>query len=145
YPLSDIRLHLRLLKYRLMKSRLINYTHANKLTGGVPLPQHLKTKSIRMKRFILCAAACWIGFAGSAQDNLVHALQANKSEKSIEKFIFTPVINLETTSVKSQGSSGTCWSYAGNSSLETEMIRAGRQPVGLSQIYNARCVYIDNA
>lgn len=98
-----------------------------------------------MKRFILCAAACWVGLAASAQDNLVHALQANKSDQAKEKFIFTPVINLETTSVKNQGSSGTCWSYAGNSFLETEMIRANREPVEISQIYTARCVYIEKA
>ena len=80
-----------------------------------------------------------------SQDNLVHSLSANKSEQAKEKFVFTPVINLETTAVRNQGSSGTCWSYSGNSFLETEMIRAGRQPVEISQIYTARCVYIEKA
>lgn len=80
-----------------------------------------------------------------AQDNLVNSLKANQSVQAKEKFIFTPVINLETTSVKNQGSSGTCWSYSGNSFLESEMIQAGRKPVEISQIYTARCVYIEKA
>ncbi len=80
-----------------------------------------------------------------AQDNLVNSLSANKSEGSKERFSFTPVINLERTSVKNQGSSGTCWSYSGNSFLESEMIRSGKQPVDLAEIFTARCVYIEKA
>ncbi|WEK34830.1 MAG: C1 family peptidase [Candidatus Pseudobacter hemicellulosilyticus] len=98
-----------------------------------------------MKRNLLILAACMAGFAGNAQDNLVNSLNANKSDKAKEKFVFTPVINLENTSVKNQGSSGTCWSYSGNSFLESEMIRNGKQPVEISQIYTARCVYIEKA
>lgn len=80
-----------------------------------------------------------------AQDNLVNSLNANKSDASKEKFTFTPLINIETTSIKSQGSSGTCWSYSGNSFLETEMIRKGKTPVDIAEIYTARCVYIEKA
>lgn len=80
-----------------------------------------------------------------AQDNLVNSLNANKSDKSKEKFTFTPIINIETTSIKNQGSSGTCWSYSGNSFLETEMIRKGKTPVDIAEIYTARCVYIEKA
>jgi bleomycin hydrolase len=98
-----------------------------------------------MKKIVLLFVACSFYLAGMSQDNLVNSLNANKSAQAREKFTFTPVINLETTSVKNQGSSGTCWSYSGNSFLETEMIRAGRQPVEISQIYTARCVYIEKA
>ncbi|UNY97979.1 aminopeptidase [Zhouia spongiae] len=81
----------------------------------------------------------------SAQDDLIKSLEGNKSIKATEGFQFTPVVNLETTSVKNQGSSGTCWSYSGNSFLETEMIRMGKQPVDLAEIYTARCTYIEKA
>lgn len=64
---------------------------------------------------------------------------------SAHKFKFTTVLNLETTPVKNQGSSGTCWSYATNSFLESEMVRMGKQPVEIAQIYTARCVYQDKA
>ncbi|WP_269234283.1 aminopeptidase C [Flavobacterium flavigenum] len=78
-----------------------------------------------------------------AQDILVNSLKLNASEKSKENFKFTEVINLGTTSVKLQGSSGTCWSYSTNSFLESEMIRLGKQPVELSQIFSARNVYVE--
>lgn len=81
--------------------------------------------------------------AATAQDNLVNALQNNKSDKSKESFQFTDVINIEKTGVKNQGSSGTCWSYSTNSFLESEMIKAGKKPVNLSYIYSARNVYLE--
>lgn len=78
-----------------------------------------------------------------AQDNLVKSLQSNQSDSSKFGFKFTETINLQNTSVKNQGSSGTCWSYSGNSFLESEMIRTGRQPVELSQLFTARNVYVE--
>lgn len=77
------------------------------------------------------------------QDGLVNSLKVNASEKSVESFKFTDIINLANTSVKNQGSSGTCWSYSTNSYLESEMIRQGKQPVELAQIFSARNAYIE--
>ncbi|NRS90296.1 bleomycin hydrolase [Flavobacterium sp. 7E] len=79
----------------------------------------------------------------SAQDGLVNSLKVNISAKSAESFNFTDVINLANTSVKNQGSSGTCWSYSTNSYLESEMIRQGKQPVELSQVFSARNAYVE--
>lgn len=84
-------------------------------------------------------------FQLSAQDNLVNALSNNVSTNSKESFVFTPVINIERTSVKNQGHAGVCWSYSGNSFLESEMIHKGKKPVDLSQIYTARCAYLEKA
>jgi bleomycin hydrolase len=93
---------------------------------------------------VFAASIFLAGTAGCfAQDVLVNSLKLNASDKSKENFKFTEVINLGTTSVKSQGSSGTCWSYSTNSFLESEMIRLGKQPVELSQIYSARNVYVE--
>lgn len=78
-----------------------------------------------------------------AQDNLINALTQNQSLQSKESFQFTEIINLTNTSIKNQGSSGTCWSYATHSFLESEMIKNGKQPVDLSEIYTARCTYIE--
>lgn len=80
---------------------------------------------------------------GFAQDNLVNSLKNNQSANSTSGFKFTDVINLENTSVKNQGSSGTCWSYSTNSFLESEMIRMGKQPVALSEMFSARNVYVE--
>lgn len=79
----------------------------------------------------------------SAQDVLVNSLKFNASENSKDSFKFTEVINLGATSIKNQGSSGTCWSYATNSYLESEMIRMGKDPVQLSQLFTARNVYLE--
>ncbi|MBS1588907.1 MAG: aminopeptidase [Bacteroidetes bacterium] len=84
-------------------------------------------------------------FLAHAQDDLVKKLDANKSDSAKRKYTFSPVLNVERTSVKNQGSSGTCWSYSTNSFLESEMIRMGKKPVDLAEIFTARMVYIDKA
>lgn len=81
--------------------------------------------------------------AGFAQDNLVNSLKNNQSTNSANSFTFTPVINAEATSVKNQKSSGTCWSYSTNSFLESEMIRMGKKPVDLADLFTARNAYIE--
>lgn len=98
-----------------------------------------------MKKMWLIAAFAPFAIPAFSQDNLVNSLNANKSEQAKEKFTFKTIINIERTSIKNQGSSGTCWSYSGNSFLESEMIRMGKQPVDLSEIYTARCSYIEKA
>ncbi|MGJ1204765.1 aminopeptidase C [Sphingobacterium lactis] len=94
---------------------------------------------------ILMAAAFFAATQVQAQDNLINALKGNVSDNSKEGFKFTEVINLGRTSIKDQGSSGTCWSYSGNSFLESEMIRMGKDPVEISQIYTARNTYVEKA
>lgn len=78
-----------------------------------------------------------------AQDNLVNSLKNNHSENP--DFKFTIIKENGATSVKDQGSSGTCWSYSGNSFLESEMIRMGKQPIDLAEIFTARMSYHDKA
>lgn len=99
-----------------------------------------------MKKLLLtlwiAGSAVW---AMQAQDNLVNSLRANQSDSAKLKFKFTPVINLENSPIKNQGSSGTCWSYSGNSFLESEMMRQGKAFVDLSELYTARCAYIERA
>ncbi|NDC40061.1 MAG: aminopeptidase [Chitinophagia bacterium] len=88
------------------------------------------------------AAPC----AVMAQDNLVLKLEGNKRDATQQnKYEFTKLINLETTPVRNQASSGTCWSYSTNSFLESEMIRMGKTPVQLAQLYSARRVYEEKA
>ncbi|MRJ10410.1 aminopeptidase [Ornithobacterium rhinotracheale] len=78
-----------------------------------------------------------------AQEDLINSLKNNKS--SINGFVFTPVKVNDATSVKNQGKSGTCWSYSGNSFLESEMLKKGRPAVDLAEIFTARNTYIDKA
>lgn len=80
-----------------------------------------------------------------AQDDLVNSLSKNKSDKAKEKYKFKTIINVDASPVKNQGSSGTCWSYSGNSFLESEMMRTTDGFVDISEIYTARCAYIERA
>ena len=95
----------------------------------------------------ILASALFLGSVqiAKAQDNLVNSLSKNASEKSKESFQFNEVINLAKMPVQNQGSSGTCWSYSGSSFIESEMLRMGKQPVQLSQIFVARNAYQDRA
>jgi bleomycin hydrolase len=99
---------------------------------------------MNFKNFKLIAlTTLFVSSVSFAQDNLVKALDKNASAKSKESFQFADVLNLETTSIKDQGSSGTCWSYSANSFLESEMIRMGKKPVEISQIFSARNAYVE--
>ncbi len=76
-----------------------------------------------------------------AQDNLINKVKNNGSEGAENKFGFEVIINNEATSVKNQGRSGTCWSYSGNSFLESEVLRETGKSVDISEMYVVRKVY----
>jgi bleomycin hydrolase len=95
------------------------------------------------KKKILLLALFSAGTMVFAQDNLVNSLKNNVSENP--DFKFTVIKEIGNTSVKDQGSSGTCWSYSGNSFLESEMIKNGKQPVDIAEIFTARNVYHEKA
>lgn len=67
--------------------------------------------------------------------------QDRKNEKN--KLVFTPVVDLQATSVKNQASSGTCWCFATVSFLESELLRAGKGEYDLSEMFIVRYNYID--
>ncbi len=97
----------------------------------------------------------------TAQDDLIRKIESNQSytntnvitinkdkakkEGTDSKYKFNKLIDLERTVVKNQASSGTCWSYATNSFLESEMMRMGKDPIELAPIFSARCVYSEKA
>ena len=58
---------------------------------------------------------------------------------------FTDVKRLETTSVKDQASSGTCWSFSTISFFETEILRMTGKKIDLSPMWIARTAYIEKA
>lgn len=58
---------------------------------------------------------------------------------------FTTVKENPITSIKNQGSSGTCWSFSGLGFLESELIRMGKGEHDLSAMYIARRNYADKA
>jgi bleomycin hydrolase len=96
-----------------------------------------------MKKITLSIIYVFAAFVAFAQDDLIKKIEANKGENT--KLVFTDVINLERTSVKNQGSSGTCWSYSTNSFLESEILRTKKKNIDISDIYSVRCAYIEKA
>lgn len=99
-----------------------------------------------MKKITLSIIAGMFVFsAAMAQDNLVKATSGTQVDTAKKAYRFTEVINIDRTAVENQGSSGTCWSYATGSFLESEMIKAGRKPIHLSKIFHARKQYEDKS
>ena len=98
-----------------------------------------------MREKILSVLALMSISQAFAQDNLINAL-ANNQGKDVQKYYqIKPIFAVGVTDVKDQGHSGTCWSYAGSSFLESEMIKKKKQPVDLAEIYTARKVYLEKA
>ena len=93
---------------------------------------------------IICLVAfSFLSTHMTAQDDLINKIKGNQSATS--KFTFTKVHDIEATSIKDQGSSGTCWSYSTVSFLESEMVRMGKKPIDLAEMFIVRNQYIDKA
>lgn len=58
---------------------------------------------------------------------------------------FKNVKEIGNTPVENQQATGTCWSFATTSFIESELIRMGREPLDLSEMYFVRYAYIDKA
>lgn len=58
---------------------------------------------------------------------------------------FSIIKDIQTTSVKDQGRSGTCWSYSTSSFLESELIRQGKGNTDLAEMFVVRNIYKEKA
>lgn len=97
---------------------------------------------MKKKNWIILA----IIVAISAAVTILYRFYYPKNIKLLEsEFVFTELIRLKSTTVKNQGASNTCWSYTGNSFLESEMIRMGKDPVAISPLYTVRKAYLERA
>lgn len=63
----------------------------------------------------------------------------------IAQYEFTPEVEVACSSVKSQGQTGTCWSFSTISFLESELLRINKQPQDLSEMFIVRNTYKDKA
>lgn len=78
---------------------------------------------------ILCATA------------LSLSLSAQNKDSVPEKFVFMKGIELPSTPVKDQSASGTCWSFATTSFIESELLRLTKDTFNLSEMYFVRMAY----
>ncbi len=67
------------------------------------------------------------------------------AQDKTEGYQFESVYDLEATCVKDQHRSGTCWSFSALGFFESEMIRLGKNPADLSEMFVVRHCYADKA
>ena len=99
---------------------------------------------MRLKK-ILFFSLMLVSALANAQVDLMNRVIQNKSDQSTGSFQFTTIVNNAATPVQNQANSGTCWSYSTNSFLESEMIKEGKKPVRLSELFSARNAYMNKA
>jgi bleomycin hydrolase len=93
-------------------------------------------------RFILTVSTALVFVFASPQNNRAD----DKTEKETEsEFDFTVVMQLDACSVKHQASTSTCWSFATNSFLESELLRMGKGNFDLSEMFIVRHIYPQKA
>lgn len=63
----------------------------------------------------------------------------NKGKK--DRHTFTMIYEVGATSVKNQARTGTCWDFATQSFLESELMRMGKGVYNLSEMFNVRYTY----
>jgi bleomycin hydrolase len=66
-------------------------------------------------------------------------------ENELAGYRFNPIKVLNTTEVKNQYSSSTCWNFAGISLLESELMRIKNKTYDLSEMFIVRYAYIAKA
>ncbi|MEO6037762.1 MAG: aminopeptidase, partial [Saprospiraceae bacterium] len=72
-------------------------------------------------------------------------LVAQDLATTLNGYQFTPVKKLGVTHIENQNKSGTCWVYSANSFFESEMLRMGKAPVDLSEMFIVRAGYLERA
>ena len=76
---------------------------------------------------------------------LASVVVAQETEKKPEGYIFTDQKVIETTPVKNQNRSGTCWCFSTLSFLESEILREGGKAVHLSEMWIVRHTFMKKA
>ncbi len=62
-----------------------------------------------------------------------------------QEYQFKTIKDIENSQVKSQGRTGTCWSFSTTSFLESEIMRLTGKQIDLSEMYTVRNTYSDKA
>ena len=66
-------------------------------------------------------------------------------EEAHKGYEFETIINIETTPVKNQAASSTCWDYSNTSFIETEVIRQTGEKLDLSEMFTVFNTYMEKA
>lgn len=68
-------------------------------------------------------------------------LVSASSSQETKPYVFSNEVIVESTATKDQCNTGTCWSYATSSFLESELMRMGKGNIDLSEMFNVRMTY----
>ena len=66
---------------------------------------------------------------------------ADEDSETKSEFQFTIVTQLDASVVKNQANTSTCWCFATNSFLESELLRMGKGKFDLSEMFAVRHIY----
>lgn len=72
-------------------------------------------------------------------------LPAQDLPATLNGYQFTTLKKMGVTPVQNQNKSGTCWVYSANSFFESELLRMGKTPVDLSEMFAVRAGYLERA
>ena len=89
-----------------------------------------------MKNILFSALALCLTLTAAAQ---------TPDNEETSGYAFTDVKILPTTPVKDQSRSGTCWCFSTLSFLESEILKAGGEPMHLSEMWIVRHSFMDKA
>ncbi|WP_339917894.1 C1 family peptidase [Yeosuana marina] len=94
-----------------------------------------------MKHYLLVCLLFISAFFSQAQETTIQ----KTSIPAEQHYKFSPVIDLETSSVKNQGNTGTCWSFSTSSFAESEIYKNTQQDIDISEMFTVRKTYEDKA
>ena len=86
-----------------------------------------------MRKNLMLSAICAFAFSATAMA---------QAESAPYKYEFTIVKENPATPVKDQASTGTCWCFATNSFIESELLRTGKGEHDLSEMFVVRHNYV---
>ena len=73
----------------------------------------------------------------------VQAQQKKEEEKKEPRYEFTIEKEIPHTSIKSQSSSSTCWSFSATALFESEMMRTGKDSISISPMWTVRNIFVE--
>lgn len=101
----------------------------------------MKRHSFWLTAFLLLTCLAPLPQVMGFQEETQEEKPTEEAPKPVEAYEFTVQNAAECTDVKSQGSTGTCWSFATTSFLESELIRQGRTKYNLSEMFIVKNIY----
>ncbi|MEG1554848.1 MAG: C1 family peptidase [Rikenellaceae bacterium] len=94
-----------------------------------------------MKKIILAVSMIALSMSSYAQIEL-KAAEKTTTKFDAEQYKFTDVKRLQSTPVKDQYSTGTCWCFAGIGTLENDLLVKSGKEYDLSEMWIVRNVYL---